>query len=161
MRVPGLIVGELQKFGIEVIIPGLPDLDSLEGKMMLQLQHYVAAKENAFRHHRLSAGRIIAAKSGQMPTGFGYSGGPYGLRWDPQKRLFVWRSENHKRTCEFIFGQAIRGKTISAITRALNEPGAGWAPPAIANEWNRSSVGGTRRKAILYSGLYHWKERYQ
>ena len=102
---------------------------------------------------RTQRGKKKSAQLGRIPTGFGRSGGPYGLRYDTTTKRLHWVSDTHKGVVRRIVNSCLEGKSISSITVSLNDEGV---PASSGGFWRRSSVHAVLKHASTYAGKWVW-----
>lgn len=125
-------VSEFKRFGVRVVIPGLPDPSTPLGQLMIPIQQFASFLEREQIRSRTVPGRLA-----RIPLGLHPSQTPlWGFSYDKTTSKRIPNSELKAITRE-IFDRTIRGDSLGSIAQWLNSQGyvGGHGKP-----WSRSQL---------------------
>jgi site-specific DNA recombinase len=153
-----LLIEEFARHGVETVFVKAPQSATPEDQLLLQFQGMIAEYERAQILERSRRGKRHRARQGQVSV---LSGAPYGYR-------YVRKSDEAAAYYEIIEAEAdvvrmvyerytVRGMSIGAITRLLNEQGV--PTRKLRSRWERSTVWGMLRNPAYKGAACFGKTR--
>ena len=153
------VLREIESMDVEVIwVHGGPPTGGPFASVMTFLDSWRSGQEREAIRERTMRGKRRTAELGRYPSGFGRYGGPYGTRWDKDKKQLVWLSESHRSLVRRVLDSCLAGESINSILVGLNDAlkNDQGLPASAGGYWHRSSVHRILTNARIYTGTATW-----